>query len=291
MEAAVAAVLAKQFSLALAAMIFKIPPSTLRDHVSSENKQEQSHSVGRPTQLSAADELSLLRWIQLRARLRFPASKSQILKSAAAIAKQRGTPFSTPTGKPSKKWFSRFKKQYRDEYNMVKPSKIKSGQAGLTRETINEAYDLFEQCCEEYGIAPDDLWNFDETGFDKVTGGRKKRAKDAKMQRAEFLATFSEHVTLGAAASATGVRTPPFFLFKGNPQSEHAKDAAAEMLKGTESTGAAYAWTGNILCIFTFVLICTGCSENAWITKDTFFAFIIFFAEICVLAWMENGCC
>jgi hypothetical protein len=258
LRAAVAAVTSGQFSLGLAAVMFKIKKSTLHDHVQAF---QQGHSLGsRPGpkgNVALDDQLVMVRWAQLRDLLRFPVSAKQIRATAGQIAAKRGTPFKY--GKASRRWFNAFAARWKHEFDMTKPSKLKSGQSALTAENLKEAYDIFERINAEYGLKSTDWWNFDEVGFDRVIGGRAKRAKSKSKTRCEFFMPFTDHVTIGAAIRADGARLPPFYIFSGSAGGDHSADIEAQLLKGTEETGAGITWTGNQACVWLSELLISCC--------------------------------
>lgn len=245
LKRAVAGVTSKAFSLAFAAVLFRIPASTLRDHVAAAQRGEAiSDRPGPGGKVSVDDQAVIVRWAQLRALMRFPVSPKQMRACAGKIAAARGTPFKH--GVASRKWYRKvFYPKWKQELDAVKPSKIKPGQCALTMESLQETYDVFVRLNEEYGLQQSDWYNFDEVGFDKVAGGKGKRLKGKKQSRCEFFQPFTEHVTIGATIRADGARLPPFYLFKGSPTADHDADVAALMMKDTEDTGAGYTWTGR----------------------------------------------
>lgn len=246
LEAAVSAVLADTYNLSLAALIFNIPYSTLRDHVENARQGKFARGVGHPRQLSLADERGLVAWVQLRALLRFPVSKEDALLAAAKLAKHRGAPFrhanGTESDVPSDHWFGDFKRGH-PGMKFRRGTKLKAAQAALTREDLNAAYDLLEQLRAQYGVQPCDIWNFDECGFDRAIGEKEKVLGPADMQRLQFFTKYQGHVTIGTAINAAGDRMDPLYIFMGSPLADHDKEAAEGMLAGLGADKPAICWT------------------------------------------------
>jgi hypothetical protein len=79
--------------------------------------------------------------------LRFPLSKEEVLETAGAIAKLRGNPFQNAAGTelPSEKWWSAFRKRHKGRVKVSRGSKLKAGQAELTRKDLDDTYDLVQE--------------------------------------------------------------------------------------------------------------------------------------------------
>lgn len=253
MDAAVAEVQSGT-KIALAAFMNRVPESTLRDYLRSVELGRTPRPVGHPRQLTEADERAIVNWTQLRALLRFPVSKDEILERAAAIAKKRGNPFRHSNGeesdRPSEHWWEQFRDRHKGQVKYKRGSKLKAAQAELTREVLDQTYDLVADLCKEYGIAERDVWNFDECGFDRALGEKEKVLGPANMQRFQFFQKFAEHVSIGTAINAAGERMDPFFIFQGRETSSHEKAATNRMLAGLGSFRPGIAWTSNRFCLF-----------------------------------------
>lgn len=235
------------FTLGVAACLYNIPVNTLKDHVEAVKSGRVIRPRGGPDgKVPLDDQAILVRWAQLRALLRFPVSPKQLRVCAGKFAAANHTPFKR--GPASRNWYNRvFWPKWKHELQSVKPSKIKPGQCALTPETLQQTYDIFVRLNEEYGLTAADWYNFDELGFDKVVGGKGKRLKGRLQSRCELFQPFTEHVTIGATIRADGARLPPYYIFMGSPTADHQADVEAQLLKGTEGTGAACTWTGACL--------------------------------------------
>lgn len=255
LDAAVCAVQSDQLSVPLAALVFGIPQSTLRDHVQLAQQGQMAKPVGHPRQLSRADELGIVKWVQLRALLRFPADRRAIMEACARVAKFRGHSFKdskgNETAQPSEHWFNDFRQRHKGNLHFRRGTKLKSGQVALSRKEFEQTYDAISELCKTYNIQPCDMWNFDECGFDKGIGEKQKLAGPPDMARFQFFSKFTAHVTIGTAINAEGDRMDPMFIFKGNPDSAHAKDAAQGMLAGLGQSRPVVAWTGELEVTFS----------------------------------------
>lgn len=91
-----------------------------------------------------------------------------------------------------------------------------------TLEFIESWFDLVQRTIEKWGIASDDIFNFDESGFAMGIGATQKMITSAEYhgKRALLQAGNREWVTSIECIRASGSVLPPLFVFKGkNSQS------------------------------------------------------------------------
>lgn len=84
---------------------YKIPRTTLRDHIRNENLKK----VGREQTLTESEEEELVDWIRSSAKMGDPRTKLEIKEAAGAILKQAADPNRTfKNGNPTKSWTNSF---------------------------------------------------------------------------------------------------------------------------------------------------------------------------------------
>jgi hypothetical protein len=120
-------------------------------------------------------------------------------------------------GCTGKNWVDRFIK--RTPELRTKWSRLYDRQRAACEDpaVIQPWFELVRSMKEKYGIADEDVWNFDESGFlmGKITSqlvvtGSEKPGKAKKLQPGDC-----EWVTLVQGVGATGKRIPPFIIFAG----------------------------------------------------------------------------
>ncbi|OQD78841.1 hypothetical protein PENSOL_c365G06833, partial [Penicillium solitum] len=143
-----------------AARCFTVPEATLRRRL----RGVESRTISRANshKLTDVEEESLQKWI-LSMDLRGAAPRpSTVREMANLLLEQRGT---TPVISVGEKWVynfvtrhplisSRFSRRYNYERAKCEDPKI-----------IREWFDLVQKTILQFGIHPDDVYNFDETGF------------------------------------------------------------------------------------------------------------------------------
>jgi hypothetical protein len=139
---------------------FDIPRTTLRDRLSGHT--QRSTTRANCSKLTEIEEESLEKWI-LSMDLRGGAPRpSMVREMANLLLEKRGT---TPVISVGENWVtkfvkrrptlsSRFLKRYNYERAKCEDPKI-----------IGEWFNLVKKTILQFGIDPDDVYNFDETGF------------------------------------------------------------------------------------------------------------------------------
>ena len=140
-----------------AARVFSIPRSTLVDRQCGIQGKTERRANG--LKLSANEEESLVKWILDLAKRGLPPRPSLVRQMANYLLSQRGSQevgenwvYRLVNRRPELK--SRFSRRY--NYERAKCEDIK---------VIREHFNRVQEIIQEYGILPEDIYNFDETGF------------------------------------------------------------------------------------------------------------------------------
>ena len=194
------------------ARVFNIPRSTLQDRL----RGHQNRAICRANshKLTEYEEESLQRWVLSMDSRGSAPRPSTVREMANLLLQQRGT---TPVISVGEKWVynfvkrhpllsSRFSRRYNYERAKCEDPKI-----------IQGWFDLVQKTILQFGIHPDDVYNFDETGF---AMGLIATAK--VITRSEFYGRRSllqpgnrEWVTAIECTNSSGWALPPCIIFKG----------------------------------------------------------------------------
>ncbi|EED17444.1 pogo transposable element, putative [Talaromyces stipitatus ATCC 10500] len=182
--------------VAQAARIYEIPRTTLQD--------TQCHK------LTQYEEESLVKWVLDLDRRGLPPRHSLVREMANYILSQHGKPqvgknWITKLIKRRPEIDSKFARKYNYERAKCEDPKI-----------IQEHFDRVQAAISEYGILPEDIFNFDETGFAmglcataKVITGSDRYAQPKLLQPGN-----REWVTAIEATNSTGWAVPSYVIFK-----------------------------------------------------------------------------
>jgi len=195
-----------------AARRFDVPESTLRTRLRGTTFRAETRANNY--KLSETEEESLEKWI-LSMDLRGAAPRpSMVREMADLLLQKRGT---TPVLSVGQNWVtkfvkrrpllsSRFSKRYNYERAKCEDPKI-----------IGEWFDLVQKTILQFGIDPNDIYNFDETGFAMgLTATAKVITRSEYYGRRPVLQPRNrEWVTTIECTNASGWALPPCVIFKG----------------------------------------------------------------------------
>jgi hypothetical protein len=147
-------------SISLAARTFEVPRSTLRDRLSGH--AERSTIRANSHKLTEIEEESLQKWILSMDSRGAAPRPSTVREMADLLLAAHG---STPPPSVGNHWVTNFVKRhsilssrFSKGYNYAR-AKCEDPQI------ISEWFSLVQKTIISYGIDPDDIYNFDETGF------------------------------------------------------------------------------------------------------------------------------
>jgi hypothetical protein len=207
----------KEFpSIREAARLFQVPHATLQRRYNGQQFREDMRANGH--KLTPEEEQSLLQWI-LSMDIRGSAPRPSMVRDMANILlrERSGQPVGT-------KWVynytnrhpelkSRYSRRYNYQRALCEDPRI-----------IQPWFDLVRRTIDENGIQPEDIYNFDETGF---AMGLIATAK--VITRAEYYGRRSvlqpgnrEWVTLIECVGAMGFVLPPTIIFKSSLYQQYA---------------------------------------------------------------------
>ncbi|EED15968.1 conserved hypothetical protein [Talaromyces stipitatus ATCC 10500] len=195
-------------TIAEVARIYNIPRTTLRNRL--QGIQQRSLVRANNHKLTQSEEESLVKWVLDLDRRGLPPRHSLVREMANYILLQRGNQqvgenWVTNLIKRRPEIESKFSRKYNYERAKCEDPKIIQGHFDRVRDMISE-----------YGILPEDIYNFDETGFAmglcataKVITGSDRYARPKLLQPGN-----REWVTAIEAINSTGWALPSYVIFK-----------------------------------------------------------------------------
>jgi hypothetical protein len=195
-------------SIREAARVFQVPRSTLCDRYHGIQMKAEKRATG--LKLSTNEEESLVRWILDLDKRGLPPRPSLVRHMANHLLSQHtnqqvGENWVYKLVKRHPELKSRFSRRY--NYERAKCEDIK---------IIREHFDRVQDTILEYGILPEDIYNFDETGFAmglcataKVITGSDRYSRPHLLQPGN-----REWVTAIESVNAMGWALPSYIIFK-----------------------------------------------------------------------------
>lgn len=206
-------------SIRAAAIAYDVPEKTTRRRASGITAKGKSPAPNR--KLSTTEEISLREWALSMDKRGMPLRIATMRQMADLLIAKRykGTTSSTvktTTPTVGQHWVQNFIKRDNDlqsKYNRKYDyQRAKCEDPRLIREWFKRVHDTVEQ----YGIVPEDYYNFDETGFQmgiistsKVVTGTDRAGRPRTVQPGN-----REWVTAIEAISACGYLVPPLIIFE-----------------------------------------------------------------------------
>ena len=195
-----------------AARVYNVPRTTLRRRLSGQKSRAETRANSH--KLTKNEEESLVQWILSLDRRGAPPRQSHVREMADILLAQRGT---TPIQQVGEKWVYNFierhdelKTRYTRGYD-YRRSKCENPK------TIKGWFDRVQITIMQHGIAIEDIYNFDETGF-----AMGLVATTQVVTRADYYGKAPliqpgnrEWVTSIKCINSTGWALPPCIIFKG----------------------------------------------------------------------------
>lgn len=225
-------------NITAAAKAYNVPRSTLVRRLNGTASRRDT--TPNRTQLTSIEEEMIVKYILDLASRGNPPRKSTVEEIASSILQAQGKP---PVGK---NWVYRFL-QRRPDLKTAWTRRIDYRRAKCEDpKLIREWFEVVKNTIAKYGIYQDDIYNFDETGFQMGTIGQAKVVTGSEGQRPKQVEGHSqEWVTVIQAIGSSGYTVPPFIIFKGQlyNSSWFEEDLLTQWRFGLSENG----WTNNTL--------------------------------------------
>ena len=199
-------------SVRQAARVYTVPESTLRDRLHGSINRAEKRANGH--KMTQNEEDSLVQWILSMDRRGAAPRPAHVQDMANILLSKRGT---TNTQTVGVNWVYNFVKR-QDELKSRYSRRYNHQRAKCEDpKTIKEWFDRVQITIMQHGIALEDIYNFDETGYAMGLVATAKVVTRADMVGKPFLIQPGnrEWVTTIECINSSGWALPPCIIFKG----------------------------------------------------------------------------
>lgn len=207
-------------SIRATARAFSLSEATLRRYLAGGVSRATSHESSQ--YLSTAEEEILIKWITRLDRAGHAVSPAFTRKLAFEIRDSRPTLSSStltpsiPTPFPGKRWIDKLRTRYPTIKGAYTRSLELARVVGSSYSTIEAYFDALSSLFVENSYLPDDIYNFDESGFSIGTSISTRVLTNTKYKRPrKVVPGRQEWITAIESISATGRALPPLVIFTG----------------------------------------------------------------------------
>jgi hypothetical protein len=193
---------------------FNVPYQRLRMRWNGKDSRSSRPPTNRL--LSEAQELSLCRYINVLDDLDISPLPRMVENCANSILREAHSDKPGPPPQIGEHWLSRFYLRH-PEYKIRKRRAIDLDRKQAHQpEVIQDWFNRLFNTINEYGIAEEDIWNFDETGFN-IGIGRDQWivTREVKKQAWIGMNTNREYATVVETINATGQVIKPYIILSG----------------------------------------------------------------------------
>jgi hypothetical protein len=201
-------------TLRAAARSYNISHTTLtRRH---QGTPSRSDTASPNRKLTLTEETALVKWILDMDTRGMPPTQALVQEMAELLLRERVQNASSPAPKLGQHWVQRFitrypelKTQYNRKYDYQR-AKCEDP------EVIRAWFRLVQNTIAKYGVVDEDIYNFDETGFQMGVISTAKVVTAAEKARTDSIQPGNrEWVTVIEGVQSTGFVLPPLVIFKG----------------------------------------------------------------------------
>jgi hypothetical protein len=224
-----------------AAQTYDVPDKTLRRRVNGINARRDSVPTNR--KLTTTEELTLIEWILSMDQRGLPVRSDSIRQMANLLLQKRSQNNTLTVGQ---RWVYNFLQRH-DSLQSKYTRKYDYQRAKCEDPTIiRDWFRLVRNTIEKYGILEEDIYNFDETGFQMgvistakvITGANKGKPVSVQPGNREW-------VTVIDCISSYGHSVPPVIIFEGKVHQStwYSDTLPLDWVIGVSENG----WTDNEL--------------------------------------------
>jgi len=240
------------------ARAFSLSERTLRRYLDGGVSRSTSHEYQQ--HLSLPEEKTLIKWITRLDKLGHAVSPAFARKLAFEIRSSRPklssypSTSSLPPPLPGKRWIDKLRSRY-PELKGAYTRQLESARIVGSSYTIIAAYfDALSTLFLENSYLPDDIHNFDESGFAIGTSISTRVLTNTKQKRPrKVVPGRQEWITAIECISATGKALPPLVIYKGGynntgwiPASTPLNWRFSTSINGWTSDLHGYVWLTTI---------------------------------------------
>ena len=199
-------------SLRQASRLYRIPTSSLRDHLFGKTRSRQKGI--RPI-LAAHEEKKVVDYVFQMQDLGHPLTAAELRLKVATATQTRSTPWSA-SGIPGKGWLRRFCSRH-PEISTRRSQRLEVARArALCPITAETLYANLEKLYTAHNYPPSHIWNCDELGVQAGrSGGATVLARRGSRLVHSIEPNQKEHLSVLSCINADGGCIPNFYILKG----------------------------------------------------------------------------
>ena len=194
-----------------AADLYKIPASSLRDHLFGVTIGRKR---GGKCVLTGEEEQLVVNWIVRLQELGHPITTAALRMKVAEICEDRETPFTG--GIPGRGWLRWWRRRHPELTLRVAQGLETSRARGLSEENVRSFYENLKHLYDSNAYSPDRVWNCDETRAQAGrNGGALVLARRGVRAVHQVMPDEREWLSVLVCVNALGVAIPSFYIFRG----------------------------------------------------------------------------
>ncbi|KAK3920904.1 Jerky protein homolog-like [Frankliniella fusca] len=167
---------------------------------------------GRPTALSATEELALVDHLLTQADWGFPLSRADICSLVKAyLDRSQKTVKLFNDNLPGIKWARMFLERH-PRLNFRVPTLIKTSRSKVDPATVTKYFENLEQSVNE--VPPENIVNYDETGVADTPAQKKLIVRRGEKYPVKCLTSSKSQVSVMFAGTTAGHLFPPYVVYK-----------------------------------------------------------------------------
>ena len=198
--------------LKVAAKIFGIPSSSLRDHLYGKTTSRQR---GTKLTLKAREEKKLVDYVFKMQELGHPLIPLELRLKVATATQTRETPWSA-SGLPGTCWLCRFLSRHPEIASRRSQGLEVARARSLCPATAETLYGNLETLYKTHNYPPNHIWNCDESGVQASrSGGATVLARRGSRSVHSIEPDQREHLSVLSCINAGGGHLPNFYILKG----------------------------------------------------------------------------
>jgi transposase-like protein len=212
MDRAVRLVRDEGWCVAAAAKEAEVPRMTLSDRLKNYDDPTELPPVGRPQELTRAEEEAIVKCLVMCAEFQYPMSKRDLQNFVQAYVVENNVQTRWAEGKPGKDWVRSFTRRWRHKVKVKKPSNIKRSRAKISPQILREFFAHLTPNLD--GVTAGHFFNYDESNLKDDPG-----ADDCFFAgNSKYYEQVRNHsktaISIMFCCSADGKMLPPMVVYK-----------------------------------------------------------------------------
>jgi hypothetical protein len=193
---------------------FAVPVDRLRRRWKGQKSLFTRQPNGR--KLNPAQELALCEYINYFDTVGLSINRAQIGIAANSILEEAHSDKTTEPPQIGEHWLARFLQRHPEFYRRRRRAIDIERATALDKSVVERWFDDYQRVVTEHGILPEDIYNFDETGF-QIGVGQDQYIITREPRKKLFNGSITnrESVTVLEAVSADGFTCPPLIILSG----------------------------------------------------------------------------